>query len=125
MPFTQVKLILIAIAFVATLSGIWGGYSYIKNIGYNEAQAECIKKFEDYQKQVDDRMVKLQTSISTVSELLVTTNDNLSQDISIILSRTKNKPSVVNKDGKCQNNVEFIKDINDAINRVNAEGAKK
>ena len=115
----QIRLILSGLALLICLLLGYGTYSYVRNLGYQEANKECIDKFNKYQSEIDTKIGEIQTGISGISGTLVAQNENLSQDISIILARTKNKPTVVVKEGKCIPSDTFVKDINDAIERAN------
>ena len=115
----QIRLIISAIALAMVIISGYFLYSHIRNLGYQEASLECTAKFDKYQKELDTKIAEMQSSISSLSTNLSSQNDSLTQDISVILARTKNKPTVVVKEGKCVIADTFIKDVNEAIERVN------
>lgn len=118
-PF-QLKLALYVLAFVLTGGLLYGGYSYVRNIGYQEAQAECNEKFEAYNKKMDEKLGNIQGSISTMAEELITQNQSMASDIVIIARNTKNKgPTTIVKEGKCTPSPTFVEGLNEAIDRAN------
>ena len=118
-PF-QLKLALYVLAFVLTGGLLYGGYSYVKNIGYQEAQAECNVKFDEYNKKMEARLGDLQTSISTMAEEIITQNQSMASDITIIARTTARKgPTTTIIEGKCTPSATFVEGINEAIDRAN------
>ena len=99
--------------------GIWGVYHKVKSIGYEQATAECVKKFSDYQTQVDTRVQKLESSVKSFDETLQESTIALTNDINKILNSSKKQPTVVIKEGKCLPAPQFVDSLNEAINRVN------
>lgn len=122
---TKVKMAIGAIAIASILGGLYTGFLYIKSLGYNEAQIECNEKFARYEERVDKRVATLEESVRTLGTDLVSKNDTLTADIGVILERTKRTPIVTIKNGKCVPSQTFIDGVNQAIDRVNAEGSKK
>ena len=113
--------VLAAILAVLLSSGIlYAGYSYVKNIGYQEAQAECTEKFDAYNKSVEEKIGKLQTSVATMAEELITQNQSMASDIITIARNTKNKgPTTTIVEGKCIPSATFVEGLNEAITRAN------
>ncbi len=117
----QLKLIAAAISIALILGLGYYAYYSIRDIGYQEATIECNKKFSEYQKKVDERIDTITTNINTISDVVSTTNENLSKDITKILNNTKNIPINVIKNGKCVPTDAYIKNVTDAINRANTK----
>lgn len=113
------KLFIILFAIVAALGIGYSAYSYTYNQGKQQAQIECQKKFEEYQKQLDEKISRIETSISSVAESSQTSQQLLNSDITEILKRVKKAPVTVVKDGKCYPSQTFVDGINEAINRAN------
>lgn len=122
----NVKLIAIVVSILLLLGLLTATYSHIKQTGYLEAQAECEQKFKEYQSQIDAKLEKLSVSIASNTDILISNNENLTQDISSILSRVKKQSNITIKNGKCVTSDQYVKDVNAAIDRVNADiGGKK
>lgn len=115
----NIKLISILLAILSILGVGYSAYSYTYNQGKLEAQVECQKKFEEYQKQLDEKISRIETSISSVAESSQTSQQLLNSDITEILKRVKKAPVTVVKDGKCYPSQTFVDGINEAINRAN------
>jgi uncharacterized protein YwgA len=117
----QLRLIAIAISVVLVLGLGYYAYYSIRDIGYQEATIECNKKFSEYQKKVDERIDTITTNINTISDVVSTTNENLSKDITKILNNTKNMPINTIKNGKCVPTEAYVKNVVEAINRANTK----
>ena len=98
---------------------LYFGYSYIKQLGYNEAQIVYEKKIQEYQ---DTVLVKI-NSIESLSNTLATesrvTNEAVSKDIDDILKRVRGKSLVVVKDGGCTPSKTFSDSISEINKRAN------
>lgn len=122
----NIKLIAAVVSILLLLGLLTVTYAHIKQTGYLEAQAECDKKFKEYQLQIDAKLEQLSTSLATNTDILISNNENLTQDISSILSRVKKQSNITIKNGKCVTSDQYVKDVNAAIDRVNADiGGKK
>ena len=96
-----IKWIAAALLAAAFSAGIYTGYSYIKQIGYREAEDKytlIIKAYEEDVNKKIDSVVALSNSLATINQA---NNDQLSLDIASILSKVKAKPLVVVKNGEC------------------------
>lgn len=95
------------------------GYSYVKQIGYAEAEVVYQKKIQEY----EDRIVQKIDSIEALSTTLVKSskanNDALAEDIASILVRVNGKPLVIVKDGKCTPSQTFTDSISAMNKRAN------
>lgn len=123
--FDQVKLIIAAICLV--LIGITGYFmfSYVKSLGYNEANAACVARFDEYKSQIDAKLDQVQTSVSDAAGTLVTSNQLLQDDLRKLGFRVSKLPTTIIKDGKCVPNPDALVEVKEAIRRVNAELGKK
>lgn len=117
----QIKLIIAAIAIASTLAAGYGGYSYIKSIGYNEAKAECDKKFKDYNDSLMKKIEQIETNSTTLVENSKKANDKLSEDITTIMKSVKGKTLTVIKNGECTPSQTFSDTINSVNKRINGE----
>lgn len=118
---TMIKAI-VGIAIVALIAAaVHGGYTYIKGIGYQEAETK-------YLLIIKDQNDKIATKIDGVEKLangLISSN-KLSQakysgDIKSILNEIQGKPLYYLKDGQCTPTVEFSDSLRKVIQRSNQE----
>lgn len=117
----QIKLIIAAIAIASALAAGYGGYSYIKSIGYNEAKIECDKKFKDYNDSLMKKIEQIETNSTTLVENSKKANDKLSEDITTIMKSVKGKTLTVIKNGECTPSQTFSDTINSVNKRINGE----
>lgn len=116
----QIKLAAGIVGSLIITGALYGSYKYVENIGYQKAQAECVAKFEAYNKQMDEKLSDIQGSISTMAEELITQNQSMASDIVTIARNTKNKgPTTIVKEGKCTPSTTFVEGLNEAIDRAN------
>lgn len=123
--FDQVKFVVIVVCFVLIAAFSYFMFSYIKNIGFQQANAACVARFDKYQEDIDKKLADVQTSVSQTAEGMITSNQLLQDDLRKIGFRVSKIPTTIVVDGKCVPNPEAIKDVNEAIKRVNAELSKK
>lgn len=113
---------IVGIAIAALIAAaVYGGYTYIKGIGYQEAETK-------YLLIIKDQNDKIATKIDGVEKLangLIYSN-KLSQakysgDIKSILNEIQGKPLYYLKDGQCTPTVEFSDSLRKVIQRSNQE----
>lgn len=120
--------IAIAIASILVILGLlYGGYSYVKNIGYQEAKIECQKQTDKLIEQQGERIASLQSTFRDTANTLLTNNTKLSKDIKSIVSNIKveGQPTTIIQEGACTPTPVYVKSLNDAIDHANAEGTSK
>lgn len=112
----QIKLLLAAgmLALLAALG--YFGYSSIKQLGYQEAEAKYEKIIQDHVVQVNKKI----DAIETLSNQLVTQDREnsqlLAQDIALIVKNTRNKQlTVITKEGACVPSPSF----SDTLSKIN------
>lgn len=122
-----IKWIAAALLAAAFSAGIYVGYSHIKQIGYNEAEAKytlIIKQYEtDVNKKIDS-IVTMSNNLATINQA---NNEQLAVDVASILSKVKGKQLVVVKNGECVPSQTFsdsFGQINKQIN-LNMKGSQK
>lgn len=116
----QLKLALALGGFALVSSLLYGGYKYVEHQGYQKAQVECQASFDQYQKEVNERLDKMQGTFTDMASELVTQNQSLSSDITTILRRTRAVgPTTIVKEGKCTPSTTFVEGLNEAIDRAN------
>lgn len=112
----------IAAAVIVVVLGLLlrQGYVHVENQGYQKAQAECIKKFDEYNTSVNERIRGLEENISEMAGTLIDQNQSLSTDIASISGRLKKLgPTTIIKEGKCVPAPVFVDSLNEAIDRAN------
>ena len=123
--FDQVKAIIAVVVLVVLLVLGYLGFSYVKNLGFQEANAKCEQRFADYTKQIDDKLDKVQTAVSENADNMITSNQMLQDDLRKIGFRVSKLPTTIVVDGKCVPNPAALTEVKEAIKRVNAEMSKK
>lgn len=115
----SMKLIAIGLAIILVLGVLYWIYSSIYDSGYRAASIECDQKFAQLQKETNEKLFSLQSSLQNISGDLGVQQASLASDMSTILQTIRKKPTVVVKDGKCVPSQEFVNSINKAIDRAN------
>lgn len=124
--FTDTIKAIIAVSILALVIALgYFGFSYVKNLGFQEANAACEKRFREYTKQIDDRLTEVQTSVSQNAETMITSNQLLQEDLRKIGFRVSKLPTAIIVDGKCVPNPAALAEVKEAVRRVNAEMSKK
>ena len=122
-----IKWVAAALLAAAISVGIYAGYSHIKQIGYNEAEAKYTQIMHQYETDVNkkiDTIVAMSNSLATINQA---NNEQLTNDISAILSKVKGKQLVVVKNGECVPSQTFsdsFGQINKQVN-LNMKGSQK
>lgn len=112
-------MIAIGLATVLVLAALYWIYSSIYNSGYHTAQVECDQKFQQYQKETDERLANLQADLQVVGGKLGSQQAGLRNDMAKILTTVRQQSIIISKDGKCIPSPEFVDSINKAILRAN------
>ncbi|TXG75893.1 hypothetical protein E6Q11_06160, partial [Candidatus Dojkabacteria bacterium] len=73
----HIKAIIAVSILVLVVALGYFGFSYVKNLGFQEANAACEKRFSEYTKQIDDKLTEVQTSVSQNAETMITSNQIL------------------------------------------------
>ena len=113
------RLIAVIVSIIAILGVGFYAYSYAYNKGKLEAQYECLQQQVGYQKQVQEKIVAIESNLDILAELGTLREEQLAQDISQILAGVKKKPVTVVKNGQCNPSTTFVDSINQAISRAN------
>lgn len=121
----HIKLIIAGLIVATVVALGYFGFSYVKNLGFQEANAKCEQRFADYTKQIDEKLDKVQTSVSQTADSMITSNQVLQDDLRKIGFRVSKLPTTIVVDGKCVPNPAALAEVKDAIKRVNAEMSKK
>jgi hypothetical protein len=109
-------------ALVAALAGGgYLGYSYVKNIGYQEAKVECEERFKEYNDIVLQKIERIESNSSTLVENSKKANEKLSGDINTIMKSVKGKTLTIVKNGECIPSQTFSDTINSVNKRINTE----
>jgi hypothetical protein len=120
-----IKVIGYILAASLVCTGVYTGYAYVKQIGYDEAAEKYDKIIHDYKDLVGEKISNLETMSNKLAEDTRVNNETLSKDIAKI-TRT-GKPLVIYKDGNCipsQNFSDSISAINARANQ-NVKGTSK
>ena len=125
MSIGHIKTIIATVILVGVAALGYFGFSYVKNLGFQEANAACEKRFSEYTKQIDDKLTEVQTSVSQNAETMITSNQLLQEDLRRIGFRVSKLPTTIVVDGKCVPNPEALSEVKEAVRRVNAEMSKK
>lgn len=115
------------LAVAGIVGSLYSGYSYVKGIGYSEAETKYEQVIKDYEAKRDAKIDK----IVNLSNILVDESRNnnaaTAKSISAVLAAAKAKPLVVVKDGECTPSQTFsdsILTINKRINQSILESQK-
>ncbi len=125
MSIGHIKTIIATVILVGVAALGYFGFSYVKNLGFQEANAACEKRFSEYTKQIDDKLTEVQTSVSQNAETMITSNQLLQEDLRRIGFRVSKLPTTIVVDGKCVPNPAALSEVKEAVRRVNAEMSKK
>lgn len=125
MSIDHIKAIITTVILVGVAALGYFGFSYVKNLGFQEANAACEKRFGEYTKQIDDKLTEVQTSVSQNAETMITSNQLLQEDLRRIGFRVSKLPTTIVVDGKCVPNPAALAEVKEAVRRVNAEMSKK
>ena len=124
--FTDTIKATIAVSILALVIALgYFGFSYVKNLGFQEANAACEKRFREYTKQIDDKLTEVQTSVTQTADGMITSNQALQDDLRKIGFRVSKLPTTIVVDGKCVPNPAAISEVKEAVRRVNTEIGKK
>lgn len=115
----SMKLIAIVLAVILALGVLYWIYSSIRESGYQQAQVECQEKFQNYQKEVNEKLSHLQHNLQNLSGDLGASTASLSSDMQIIAHGMRKQQNLIIKDGKCSPSQSFVDSINKAIDRAN------
>lgn len=107
---------ILAVAFV-----VYTGYSHIKQIGFDEATANCEQKFKEYEETLGKKVGNIEKLSTTLVLNSETGNAALATDVAAILKNTKSKPLVIVKNGECTPSPAFSESISLVNKRVNQE----
>jgi hypothetical protein len=124
---TIIKIVLGVLLSVLLSTGIYLGYSHIKNIGYLEAEAKyttIIKTYEDSVNNKIDTVVSMSNELATANKA---NNEQLVTDVTTILSKVKGKQLVIIKNGECVPSQTFsdsFVQINQRVNQSIKESQK-
>jgi hypothetical protein len=105
--------IIIAVAALA-----YGGYRYIYNIGYEDAQTICAERIQLIEELKDKRIKDIQEYAKANLEQTVLNNVNTAKDIKAILNKKQEPPTVI-IEGKCHPSESYVKTFNQIIERAN------
>lgn len=125
MILDHLKLIVSIVVLVLLLAVGYFGFSYVKNLGFQEANAACEKRFDEYTEQIKTKLDAVQTSVSATADSMITSNQILQDDLRKIGFRVSKIPTTIVVDGKCVPNPAALNEVKEAIKRVNAEMSKK
>ena len=125
MSIGHIKTIIATVILVGVAALGYFGFSYVKNLGFQEATAACEKRFSEYTKQIDDKLTEVQTSVSQNAETMITSNQLLQEDLRRIGFRVSKLPTAIVVDGKCVPNPAALSEVKEAVRRVNSEMSKK
>lgn len=124
MVLNYIKLGVAAAILAGSLTLLYTGYSYVKNIGYQQARVECEEKFAQYNKELDAKLQQIAATSTTLVEDSKKANEAISADLATIMKSVKGKTLTIVKNGECIPNKTFSDTINSVNKRVN-EGLKK
>lgn len=114
-----IKAIAIGLAVILVIGALYWVYSSIYDSGYKQANIECTEKFQQYQKETDERLANLQADLQVVGGKLGSQQAGLRSDMAKILTTVRQQSIIISKDGKCIPSPEFVDSINKAILRAN------
>ncbi len=106
------------VVILALIGIAYSGYSYVYNLGYKAAEAECAKKLQVIEDLKEKRIQEIQDYAKANLEQTVLNNVNTSKDIKAILNKKQEPPTVI-IEGKCQPSESYIKTYNAIIERAN------
>lgn len=98
---------------------LYMGYSYIKHIGYKEAEVVYQQKIQEYQNTVLNKINTIESLSNTLATESKASNEAVAKDIEDILKKVKGKPLVVIKDGECIPSKTFSDSISEINKRAN------
>lgn len=96
-------------------------YSKIKDIGYQEATAECVERMQKYNDKLDTLIVAVESSSASLAAKNIEDKESLRKDFAVILATIKNKPLYVIEQGKCKPSEDFVNIYNQVVDRVNVK----
>lgn len=109
--------ILLATGVFALLSALsYFTFSYVKHIGYVEAETKYTKIIEEHNKAIDVKISELEKSSRALVTLTESNNTKLTQNIGQIVLGLNGKTLTIIKDGKCVPTKEF----SDSFGKLNS-----
>ena len=115
----NLKVILYSIVTAMICLSLYLSYSYIKNIGYREAEEVYKAKILEYEKSVTKKVESIEELSRTLLDENRTYAASISSDINAILRKPTGSYTII-KDGKCQPTAavgDTIKSINLQVNQ--------
>lgn len=108
------------ILIVAILAAIgYLGYSKVYNIGYTAAAAVYQKQLNEYNDNLNKRIVNIENNSSALLDLSNANREAASKEYKAIIAATRGKPLYTINSGVCTLSPDFVKAYTDAINRAN------
>lgn len=101
MPPFMLQIVYKAIVALAIMLALYSGYSYIKNIGYKEAEVVYQQKISDYENKLNKKIDTIETLASTLVAENRESAAILTTDVAEILAKTKGKTLTIVKNGEC------------------------
>ena len=115
------KVIIYFILTVIVSLFLYSAYAAVYNQGYAAAEHKYLLDKMSYQAEVSEKILGIESSLSTIANSNTIREDLITSDISEILRRLKKNPTVIIKEGKCAPTDTFINNINSAIIRANSK----
>lgn len=119
LPVLNTSLIKYALAFLVVVALLILGYRTAYNHGRLAGDAACSQETEEFIKQIQARILRVEQNLDKALDLAVVQQERLTKDIDEILKRIKSKPVAVIKNNKCVPSETFVEGINEAIRRAN------
>jgi hypothetical protein len=113
---TQLRILLATGIFALLVALSYFTFSYIKHIGYVEAEVKYTKIIEEHNKAIDAKISELEKSSRALVTLTESNNTKLTQNIGQIVLGLNGKTLTVIKDGKCVPTKEF----SDSFGKLNS-----
>lgn len=111
----QIQLIIRLLGALSIAVLLYLGYSHIKSIGYNEAEAKYVEIIRKDKESLSKKIDSIETLSTTLAKDTKVSSTKLSADIQTITNSMKGKTLTIIKDGECIPSKTFSEGIS-AIN---------
>jgi sigma54-dependent transcription regulator len=119
MPIQLIPYAIKAAILAAFIALGYTGYSHVKQIGYAEAYQAQQLRIDTLQKEISSKIDAIETLSNNLAEEGKVRDELLSNDVAVILAKTKGKTVTIVKNGECTPNATFSDTINALNKRAN------
>jgi hypothetical protein len=103
----------------ALLASLYGGFLYVKNIGYKEAESKYTEIIASNERAIEDKSKSIEIMSNVLVEQQKLANTQLTTSINSIMMGLKGKTLTIIKNGECTPSQTFSDSFQEINKRVN------